>query len=405
MSQNFVDQKILYGSRAQRFIRELVTNSGLFWLFDMARKVGSDGAISYLTYPAQWVLLGAALAQSWIMSREPGSARWWHHFIAPAVYTVIDVLIEGPAEFFSAPYHLFYWGWAAAMAVAYLGMDFQPDAATLTRSVLQVSLLPASYLFAELEQGIVVRSTADLFTYWVADPAHFFILFGTVLLGIALGLTALLRDRFEAMLYRLAAYFEQLASWSFDRTLMQAAYEGEGTLDLQRVDRSILFIDIRGFTSWSELHSPGEVVDLVNRFYSTAEPIVKAHHGFKIQMTGDEIMTRFYTPDDALNAALDLQHALGAELKTYGLSAGIGIHTGEVIEGLVGGDETRQYGIFGDHVNVAARLQSEAGPNQIIASRDLWLRIADPPASLSVTEITLTLKGKEEAFPACLLVY
>lgn len=398
MQRPFLDQRLVYGSRFERFIRELLTNSSIFWFFDLAHKVSSGGLWNYWTSLPHWVLLAAGIAQAWIISQNKERARWWQNLIAPSIYSLVDMLLEGPSSFLAEPYHALYWGWALAMTLAQLVERFSKEVSVVARSLLLVLLLPATYMLAEWNAAF-----HSPVAYWL-ESAHLFILMGTLVLGIALGVTNIMRERFERLLYSLASHFEQIASWTFDSALIEKAYDVDSALALQRVERTLLFMDIRGFTPWSEAHSPQAVVDLVNHFYRTAEPIIKAHNGFKIQMTGDEIMTRFYTPDDALHAALALQPAIARNLQPYGLSAGIGVHMGDVVEGLVGSEHTRQYGVFGDTVNTAARLQGQAQANEIVISESTWRELKPEPHGLKVTARELTLKGKAEALPVCVIM-
>lgn len=402
MDRRFIDQQILYGSKFQRFIREFVTHSGIFWLFDTITNISVD-ARAYMVYLPQWVMLAAALIQTWVISRDEQQFRWWYVFIAPSLYTAVDIVIEGYAEFFDESYHIFYWAWAVLMGLSYwMGQRYRAVSVFL-RSVLLVILLPAFYLFSEMNSGLVLGSFPDFTDYWLTDSAHFFILFGTLILGVALGIINLMRERFEGLLYRLATHFEEVASWSFDEKLIQDAYADEGKLGLQRVRRYVLFMDIRGFTPWSESHTPQDVVNMVNTFYQTAEPIIQAHNGFKIQMTGDEIMTRFSDATEALQCARLLQVAIAEALNPFDLSAGIGIHCGEVVEGLVGGESTRQYGIFGDTVNTAARLQSQAKANEVVLSNTLWQELDPKTRPQTARQNELTLKGKSETMPVFVL--
>ncbi|PJF43688.1 MAG: hypothetical protein CUN55_07830 [Phototrophicales bacterium] len=404
-SAMFTDKTVLYGTRAQRFIREFTTHSGIFWLFDTVSNIGVDGVLAYITYPPQWVMLIAALVQSWIISRDERGFHWWYVFIAPTLYTIVDIGIEGWSVYFAESYHIFYWIWAALMGIAYRLNHSMPALSVFLRAVLLAILLPAIYFFAELENGVILDNVSDLTAYWFDDSAHFFILFGAIVLGVVLGTINLLREHFEKLLYDLATYFEEIASWSFDKSLIQQAYHNHDVLQLRRIERTVLFMDIRGFTSWSEAHQPDEVVQIVNVFYQTAEAVIKEYRGFKIQMTGDEIMTRFDSPEAAVQAALQIQSKVAAVLKPFGLSAGIGIHTGEVVEGLVGGKQTRQYGIFGDTVNTAARLQSQARANEIVISDVTWQRIRHvmPFKDLPIEKRLVTLKGKADPMLAIVI--
>ncbi|HRF97956.1 MAG TPA: adenylate/guanylate cyclase domain-containing protein, partial [Aggregatilineales bacterium] len=369
----FLNTQLIYGNRFQRFIRDLLTNSGIFWLFDLVRKIGLVGVVGYFGSLSHWALLGAGIIQAWVISKDDGRVLWWHHFIAPIIYTAVDIFIEGAEEFISSPYHFLYWGWALCMAGAYLLSGYSKPLSTVLKSLLLVLLLPASYALSEW--NLLATSFID---YWL-EPSHFFILSGALVLGLVLGITNIMRDRLATLLYALAGHFEQIASWSFDKDLIEKSYGDDKVLALHRTERTVLFMDIRGFTPWSELHTPQEVVEMVNLFYRISEPIIKANNGFKIQMTGDEVMTRFYSAQEAFNAAYALQTAMQTALAPFQLNIGIGIHTGDVIEGLVGGEQTMQYGIFGDVVNTSARLQSQAKAGEIIISQTALEKIIAMP--------------------------
>lgn len=397
IQQRFLDNQMIHGKRLQRFVRELLTNSGIFWLFDLVRKMGLVGLPAYLGSLSHWALLGAGLAQAWIISRQEGKRLWWHHFIAPSLYTGVDILIEGWGEFFASPYHFLYWGWAICMAGSYGLGRYSKSASTILKSLLLVGLLPASYAMAEWNLASV-----SFINYWL-EPSHFFILSGTLVLGLVLGITDIMRDKLERLLYALAKHLEQIASWSFDKELIAKSYADDKVLDLHRVERAVLFMDIRGFTPWSEHHTPQQVVDMVNSFYRISEPIIKQHGGFKIQMTGDEVMTRFDSAQQAFSAAYELQRAFQLAFASYELSIGIGIHVGDVIEGLVGGEQTMQYGIFGDVVNTAARLQSQAKAGEIVMSQTAFGKLSNMPTDCTVTYDQLTLKGKSYPLPVAVI--
>ena len=90
-ASNFTDEAVLYGTHAQQFIREFVTHSGIFWLFDAVTNIGSDGLFTYLSYLPQWAMLLAALVQTWVISRNEFRFRWWYVFIAPLFYSTLSI--------------------------------------------------------------------------------------------------------------------------------------------------------------------------------------------------------------------------------------------------------------------------------------------------------------------------
>lgn len=145
---------------------------------------------------------------------------------------------------------------------------------------------------------------------------------------------------------------------------------------------TVLFSDIRGFTSMSEQLNPEIVVQILNEYFADMTPIVFDHHGLLDKFMGDGMMALFgvpYPSDDAawnaVSAAIAMQRgmaALNEDLKTLGLSEiaiGIGINTGTVTVGYIGSRERTDYTAIGDSVNLAARLEKRAEAGQIIISR------------------------------------
>ena len=144
---------------------------------------------------------------------------------------------------------------------------------------------------------------------------------------------------------------------------------------------TVLFADIRGFTSFSEREKPEKVVGLLNRYFSAMSEIIFAHGGTLDKYIGDGLMAIFgapnATPEDAKNAlktAVVMQKrliTLNKELeaaKFSRISVGIGLHTGEATIGYIGSDQRSEYTAIGDTVNVASRLEKNAKGGQILIS-------------------------------------
>ena len=145
--------------------------------------------------------------------------------------------------------------------------------------------------------------------------------------------------------------------------------EKQSILDVRLGDQvsrtmSILFSDIRGFTTISEGLTPEQTFELINGYLSEVVPPIRAHDGFVDKFIGDGIMALFPNePDTAISAALDMQRALrrfnqsridaGAEE----IRTGIGIHTGDLILGTIGEARRMEETVVSDAVNVASRIE------------------------------------------------
>ncbi len=139
----------------------------------------------------------------------------------------------------------------------------------------------------------------------------------------------------------------------------------------QRMTVTVLFSDIRGFTTLSESRSPEEIVTLLNEYFSAMVDIVFAHQGTVDKFVGDMIMALFNAPlsdpmhaDHAVQCGIAMQKRLAelnvgwAERGLPPLASGVGINTGEMIAGNVGAESIRSYTVIGDNVNLGSRLES-----------------------------------------------
>lgn len=144
---------------------------------------------------------------------------------------------------------------------------------------------------------------------------------------------------------------------------------------------TVLFADIRGFTSFSETENPEKIVTILNRYFSAMSEIIFAHGGTLDKYIGDGLMAIFgaptATPEDAKNAlktAVAMQQrlvTLNNELEAEGLhriQVGIGLHTGLATIGYIGSEQRSEYTAIGDTVNLAARLEQNAKGGQILIS-------------------------------------
>jgi adenylate cyclase len=177
----------------------------------------------------------------------------------------------------------------------------------------------------------------------------------------------------------------------------------------EKLTVTILFSDLRGFTSISERMDPQTLVGLLNEYFTEMVEAVLAEDGVVDKYIGDAIMVVFGAPEPEANDALRAVRSgvgmrralarLNARLVERGvppLKTGIGIHTGEVVAGSIGHEEQRQYTVIGDAVNLASRLETatkDLGVNLLISEHTYEL-VKDHIVARAVKEITV--KGRAQ---------
>ncbi|MBK1988041.1 adenylate/guanylate cyclase domain-containing protein [Sphaerospermopsis aphanizomenoides BCCUSP55] len=192
-----------------------------------------------------------------------------------------------------------------------------------------------------------------------------------------------------------------------------------GQLEAKEMVATVLFSDIRSFTSISEGMKPKELLNWLNTYLAAMAECVQEHHGVIDKYIGDAVMAVFGIPfphtqaeeiqQDAINAvaaAMSMQKrliSLNQELERLGqpaISIGIGIHTGLVVAGSIGGSARLNYSVLGDAVNIAARLEQlnknvkEGNPHSILISETTFHHIKSHFPTQKVEE--MQLRGRQQ---------
>lgn len=170
---------------------------------------------------------------------------------------------------------------------------------------------------------------------------------------------------------------------------------------------TVLFSDIRGFTSMSEMLSPQIVVQILNEYFADMTPIVFDYQGLLDKFMGDGLMALFGVPyacdeaaSNAVAAAIDMQRRMAkvnedlAEAGFSEIAIGIGINTGDATVGYIGSRDRTDYTAIGDTVNLGARLEKQAQAGQIIISSFTREAIGDRFPLRPSTQIKV--KGRKE---------
>ncbi len=174
------------------------------------------------------------------------------------------------------------------------------------------------------------------------------------------------------------------------------------TLESTRRNLTILYANIRGFTSMSERVEPEELIDALNEYFGVMTDVVFRHGGTLDKYVGDGILAFFGDPipfadhaERAVATALEMRSRLRSirskwmERLHEELNVGIGISTGYVTVGNIGSDTRTEYTVIGNHVNLASGLAETAAANQILVSERTLSAVRGRVEANPVDEISL----------------
>ncbi len=197
----------------------------------------------------------------------------------------------------------------------------------------------------------------------------------------------------------------------FSPQLAEAIADGdENMLKTHRREICVVFIDLRGFTAFTDQAEPEEVMEMLHGFHAAMGKLVLEHDGTLERFAGDSVMVFFNDPVpidqpavQAVKMAMAMQQAFVAigqqwHRRGYDLGLGCGVAQGYATLGQIGFEGRWDYAAIGGVTNLAARLCSEAGAGQILVDRKTMARVE---ALVQATELgPLTLKGFQQPVPA-----
>ncbi len=176
--------------------------------------------------------------------------------------------------------------------------------------------------------------------------------------------------------------------------------------DQVQKEMAVLFTDIRDFTSISEQMTPKENFNFLNNYLGYMEPVIRNNKGFVDKFIGDNIMALFpETTEDAINAAIEMRikltefnHIIG-QFGQAPIDSGIGIHSGSLMLGIVGGEGRMEGTVISDAVNLASRLEglTKIYGSSIIITEETLIKISDPTLYNYRFLDVVKVKGKSSA--------
>lgn len=385
-------------SRKRRIVDEFLSDSAHFPAANILLELLLEGPARYLVAVDFYAIVLAALVQAICAGSLPTirpAGRLALGLVGPAIYTGIELAAEGPG-ILAAPHHIAYWLFALALgslrAAKANSMGTTRAVCQIAEAVVRAGIFLVMYAIFE---ALNTKTNLSLGKF-LAERDHVFVAAVIPALGLLAGAANVAVDGYQDRLVRLAARLRAISTWSWGAGLVAATVADPARLELSRLRRTVLFMDIRSFTAWAESATPEAVVAMLNSYFTAAEavwaraPVVRAKH------TGDELMLILPADIPAVALARELGRAVAGVLAPHGLDIGIGIHAGPVVEGLMGSDSIRAYDAIGDTVNVASRLCAAAAPGEIMATAS----VADAPrAASSAEQRSLPLKGKSAEIP------
>lgn len=223
-----------------------------------------------------------------------------------------------------------------------------------------------------------------------------------------------LGERFNSMTdgLRQGERLRELFGLYVSSEVAQAAVETGAGLGGELVNCSVMFSDIRDFTTLTEQMPPKRLVELINRYMTAMVSVIVNHGGVVTRFGGDSILAVFGTPlnpmsdhaDRAVRAALEMRRALAAfnQQETVArlptIESGIGIASGPVIAGNVGGKERIEYTVMGDAANLAARLEDKTRDTgfPILISDETYRALNEVPGVGARPLTDVQIKGKRD---------
>lgn len=347
-----------------------------------------------------YLLLLAALVQAgaaeWLQGRGV-RAGLLTNLVGPLFYSLAEVMAEGGA-FFLQWHHQAYWIFALGFGLLQ-GLQGRHPAwggpLVLLESVLRSAIPLVLYALFEARSKGVNLSLADFF----GDRAHSFLAVVLLLLGVLLGFAEVSLRRSLVQVHALTARLRQYSEWALGSGILDRAIDDAQTLSLKRVERAVVFMDIRGFTAWSEQQSPEAVVGMLNVFYADAEAALAEIAPIKLKYTADEVMAVFASARDGIEAARRMLLGTRTVLSGTTLGAGAGVHFGPVVEGVLGARGAKAYDFIGDTVNTAQRLCDAAAQGEVLASVQACAAAGIAPGATR----DILAKGKRAPLPAAVL--
>lgn len=329
-----------------------------------------------------------------------------HNNPVPRIFKIINVVDEisfmsallliliyytQQEAFLDSPIYVMYF---VFLILSALHLDFRLSVLMGIVAAVQYALI-ATYTYSYVESEIQMGVRFPLHVYYI--KGLLFVVAGCCAGYVAEEINTRIRHAFDNLMAknRIEKLFGQQVSKEVVDALINQPEESK------KVEASIMFLDIRDFTSMVESKTPQEIIEYQNKVFEPIIDIINEHEGIVNQILGDGIMASFGTPiereDHARKAfqcglkILNKVDTLSMQKNIPTTRIGIGIHTGPVVTGNIGNDERKQFSISGSAVIIAARLEqlNKKLASQFVISKQVF-------ASLNADNVGLLAVGSHE---------
>ncbi len=279
--------------------------------------------------------------------------------VFPGILIFMLTYIENRPAYLDAPYFLIYF---LLIAISSLQLNFRISLFLGIVAALQYSLL-TYYVYEYIVPLNDIKMSMPPVSYYVRAV---FMLFTGVASGmIASEINTRVKNSFKQLVekQKIINLFGQQVS----KEIVDELIHRKDELDVKRVNATIMFLDIRNFSSYAETKDPAEIIEFQNNIFDPLIEIISKHKGLVNQFMGDGFMASFGIPlqtdnheQNAYEAGLEIINkitVLGEMNIIPKTRVGIGLHSGEVITGNIGNDIRKQYSIAGTTVITSARLE------------------------------------------------
>lgn len=253
----------------------------------------------------------------------------------------------------------------------------------------------------------------DLIVYLRPDHLWSIQLYIWGMLVFLIGLAFILERRFTNAQNHLKAYnkaSDRFVPHEFLTLLGKSSIIDVQLGDQVQKEMTVLFSDIRSFTSLSESMTPERNFNFLNAYLECVSPVIREHNGFIDKYIGDAIMALFpKSSADAIRAAIAMQHQLStfnekiAHQGYPAINIGIGLHRGSLMLGTIGEQQRMETTVIADAVNLASRLEESTKKYgaRLVISRNTLYELPDPEQFAHRFLGRILVKGKKESIEIC----